>query len=140
MKNRLAKGRFSWGKFIITHESGTTIHEDRTDPNWWRSMPKHDITSVSVQLTNGEDIKHTLKGSKNHDYRFFLSRGKEMMFGTGGNSITDQWMTMGMVFNSDGDCIVEQVRSDGSVYSFKTNVFTMKLNLDLHGIDLKEVG
>lgn len=137
MEEEIAKGRFAWARLAVTYKQGITILEDRRDPNFWEKLPKKHITSLSVQLPN-LDMKHTLKASKNHNYQFFHYKRKKITFG-GGREKVKEYYGIGMVTNRNGDCQVLEVRPDGTVFAFASNVIEVGRNLDLHGIKLEEI-
>lgn len=141
-KETMARGRFAWGQFVVTYRHGETRYEDRSDGSWWNHLPKDDITSVSIEVQYADiyplrGIKHTLKASKSHNYRFFLYRGKKVVMGR--PSMCKEWMGMGMVTNKEGDCQVIEVRPNGSVFAFTSNVIEVGRNLALHEIILEEI-
>ena len=139
MTERIAKGRFHWARLVVTLKNGNAIFEDRSDENWWNNLDKKWITSLSVQITNPHSLKHTLKASKNHNYQFFHYKKREMLFGGGKDAVRDIAFAIGMVTDKNGDCQVLEVRPDGSVFAFKSNVVEAGRNLDLHGIKLEEI-
>lgn len=137
MKEELAKGRFPWAQLAVTYRQGVTILENRKDPYFWENLPKKYITSLSVVLPN-LDLKHTLKSSKNHNYQFFHYKRKKITFGGGVEKVKESY-GIGMVTNRNGDCQVLEVRPDGSVFAFASNVIEVGRNLGLHGIKLEEI-
>lgn len=136
MTEKYAKGRFDWARLVVTYKNGTSIFENRNDPDFWVDLPKRGISSLSVQLTG--DVKHTLKNSKSHNYQFFHYKWKKITFGGGRDSVKEAY-GVGMVTDKNGDCQVLEVRPDGSVLAFKSNVIEVGRNLDLHGIILEEI-
>ena len=139
MTEKIAKGRFDWARLVVTLKNGVTIFEDRSDEFWWDFLDKKWITSLSVQVTQPYSLKHTLKASENHNYQFFHYKKREMLFGAAGKKTRDLAFAIGMVTNKNGDCQVLEVRPDGSVFAFKSNVVETKQNLDIQGITLDEV-
>ena len=137
MTEKHAKGRFDWARLVVTYKNGNSILENRSDPDFWELIPKKGITSLSVQLTH-LGIAHTLKNSKVHNYQFFHYKWKKITFGGGKDSVKEAY-GIGMVTSKNGDCQVLEVRPDGSVYAFKSNVIEVGRNLDLHGIVLEEI-
>jgi hypothetical protein len=140
MTERIAKGRFHWARLVVTLNNGDTIYEDRSDPHWWNNLDKKWISSLSVQITNPHSLKHTLKASKNHNYQFFHYKKRKMFFSGGADKQPrDVAFAIGMVTDKSGDCQILEVRPDGSVFAFKSNVVEAGRNLDLHGIKLEEI-
>lgn len=138
MTERIAKGRMTWARLVVTYKNGTSISEDRSDPDFWVKIPKKHISSLSVQMIGNSSLKHTLKASKNHNYQFFHYKWKKITFG-GGMDNTEEAYGIGMVISKDGDCQILEVRPDGSVFAFKSNVVEAGRNLGLHGIKLEEI-
>lgn len=138
MTEKMAKGRMAWARLVVTYKNGNSILENRTDPNFWETILKKNISSLSVQLTSDLNIKHTLKASKNHSYQFFHYKWKKITFGGGADNVKEAY-GIGMVTNKNGDCQVLEVRPDGSVFAFASNVIEVGRNLDLHGIRLEEI-
>lgn len=140
-EEKIAKGRFTWARLVVTYNNGDTIFEDRSDPNFWNRLLKRGISSLSIQITapNPGSVKHTLKGSKNHNYGWFHYKKRSKTFGGGGTTTRDLAFAIGMVTSSNGDCITMEARPDGSIFTFKSNVVEVGRNLDLHGIKLEEI-
>lgn len=139
MTEKIIDGRFHWARLVVTLRNGTSVFEDRSDPYWWGNLDKKWITSLSVQITNPHSLKHTLKASKNHNYQFFHYKKRELLLGGGERNTRDVAFAIGMVTNKNGDCQVLEVKPNGSVFAFKSNVIEVGRNLDLHGIKLEEI-
>lgn len=132
---KIARGRFHWCRLVVTYKNGMTLFEDRSDENWWDNLPKKNISSLSVQMTGDLSIKHTIKGSKNHHFFFYHFRRRKIRFG-----LPDiETMGIGVVVNQHGDCSILEVKEDGSVYSYLTNVVALGVNLEKQGIVLEEI-
>lgn len=100
---------------------------------------------VSVMDRHGRTIRvspiqHTLKGSQQYNHQFFQFKTAVQPIGIRkGLPVPTQYhvnLTVGMVVDNEGHCIVMEAKEDRSVYTYYTTVYSMGLNLDLFNIKL----
>ena len=148
-----------FARFVVHYKNGKTVVEDRTDNYCWDDLPnKADISAMGILYDplilnerdqDGRQLRITdipqsliLKGSKRHNYRFFqyktidLQVGKSNVRSSGRHEVN---LTIGMVVDKEGHCIILEALPDVNIKTFYTTVHSLKLNLDLFDIKLEEI-
>jgi len=148
----------SFARFIVYYKNGETVVEDKRIPDFWDRLPKDNIAAMGIQydplVLNEMDqqgnqlrLKNVpqhlvLKGSKKHNYRFFQYKTVDMQLGrskerkAGRHEVN---LTIGMVVDKEGHCIVLEAMPDVVIRTYYTTVQSLHLNLDLFEIDLNEI-
>ena len=149
----------SFARFVVHYRNGETVVEDRRIPDFWDRLPnKESIAALGVQydplILNEKDQKGNqlrltnipqhliLKGSKRHNYRFFQYKTAEMQLGASKERKAGRHevnLTIGMVVDSEGHCIVLEAFPDVVIRTYYTTVYSLGLNLELFEIVLNEI-
>ncbi len=147
----------SFARFVVHYRDGNTIVEDRSQKYCWDNLPKDDIIAMGILydplLLNERDYEGKqfritnipqhliLKGSKNHNYRFFQYKTVEMRTASkkspGGRYEVN--LTIGMVVDKQGHCVVLEAMPGVVIRTYYTTVHHLRLNLDLFEINLNEI-
>lgn len=151
----------SFAKFVIHYRDGTTITEDRDDNYAWDNAPKEDISALGILYDPGiihVDDKplrvdglilrypfkeHTLRGSKKYHYGFFQFKDVLMATGNVGNfnqGRNELGLVIGMVINSEGNCIVMHGKPSRNISTYFTTVHSLRLDYERQGIYLEDCG
>ena len=148
----------TFARFVVHYKDGKTIVEDRKIPDFWDRLNKENIAALGIQYDplilnekdqNGNQLRLTnipqhliLKGSKQHNYRFFQYKTVDMQVGkskerrSGRHEIN---LTIGMVVDKEGHCVVLEAFPDVVIRSYYTTVYSLGLNLELFEIVLNEI-
>jgi len=148
----------SFARFVVFYKDGKTVVEDRKDNYCWDNLNKDNIAAIGVLydplVLNERDESGrqfrlpnipqqlVLKGSKRHNYRFFQFKTVDMLVGStktqkpGRNEVN---LTIGMVVDNEGHCIVLEAMPGVNIRIYYTTVHSLGLNLDLFEIDLEEI-
>jgi len=148
----------SFARFVVHYRNGETVVEDRNDKHCWDNLNKDDISAIGVLYDplilneRGKDDRQlrlsdipkslVLKGSKRHNYRFFQFKTVDFQLGkskdrnSGRHEIN---LTIGMVVDKEGHCIVLEALPDVNIRTYYTTVHSLRLNLELFEIDLDSI-
>ena len=149
----------SFARFVVHYKNGKTVVENRKIHDFWDNLPnKENIAALGVQydpiMLNEKDQygkqlrlcnvpQHLiLKGSKRHNYRFFQYKTVDMQLGTSKERRAGRHevnLTIGMVVDKAGHCIVLEAFPDVVIRTFYTTVYSLGLNLELFEINLNEI-
>jgi len=83
-----------------------------------------------------------LKSSKKHNYRFFQYKTVDMQVGNSKERRQERHevnLTIGMVVDKEGHCIVLEAMPNVNVKMYYTTVYSLRLNLKLFEINLDEI-
>ena len=148
----------SFARFVVYYKDGNTVVEDRKDNYCWDNLIKDDIAAIGMLYDplvlnekdkNGRQLRISnipqqliLKGSKRHNYRFFQFKTVDLQLGStkerrsGKHEVN---LTIGMVVDKEGHCIVLEALPDVNIRTYYTTVHSIRLNLDLFEINLEEI-
>jgi hypothetical protein len=148
----------SFARFVVFYKDGKTIAEDRKDVKCWDNLPKENIIAIGIiydplvlneKDENGKPLRLSnvpqqliLKGSQRHNYRFFQFKTVDIQVGdlkdrkTGRHEVN---LTVGMVVDKEGHCIVLEAMPNVSIRTYYTTVYSLRLNLELFEIDLDKI-
>jgi len=148
----------TFARFVVHYRNGETVVEDRNDKYCWDNLIKDDISAISVlydplilnerdeygkQLRlSGIPQSLVLRGSKLHNYRFFQFKTVELQLGKSKERRSGRHeanLTIGMVVDKEGHCIVLEALPGVNVRTYYTTVHSLRLNLELFGINLEEI-
>ena len=149
----------SFARFVVHYKNGKTVVEDRTDSYFWDNLPnKENITAMGIlydplilneRTQDGKQLRLTdipqsliLKGSKRHNYRFFQFKTIDLQVGASQDQGSGRYevnLTIGMVIDKEGHCVVLEAMRDINIKIYYTTVRSLGLNLDLFEIDLNEI-
>lgn len=149
----------SFARFVVFYKNGETVVEDKKDNNCWDNLIKDDISAIGVLYDplvlnekdkDGRQLRISnipkqliLKGSKQHNYRFFQYKTVDMQVGSSKNRRAGRHeinLTVGMVVDKEGHCIVLEAMPGVVIRTYYTTVHSLRLNLDLFEINLEEIG
>ena len=148
----------TFARFVVHYRNGETVVEDRTDNKCWDNLIKDDISAIGVLYDplilnerdkDGKQLRLSdipqslvLRGSKRHNYRFFQFKTVDLQLGktkerrSGRHEVN---LTIGMVVDKEGHCIVLEALPNVNVRTYYTTVHSIRLNLELFEIDLNEI-
>ena len=148
----------TFARFVVYYRNGETVVEDRNDNHCWDNLIKDDISAIGVLYDplilnerdkDGRQLRLSdipkslvLKGSKRHNYRFFQFKTVDLQLGaskerrSGTHEVN---LTIGMVVDKEGHCIVLEAMPDVNIKTYYTTVKSLRLNLDLFEINLEEI-
>lgn len=133
--------------------------EDRSNPYSWDHASKENVVGLGIQFDpitlRDENNQHFLDpngiplrvvplpvnlwASKKVTCQFFQDKEAVLRLIHGHRAQTIA-LRIGMVYNSEGDCVVIRGDQTGKVDTFLTDVHELTLNLELFEIDLETVG
>ncbi len=148
----------SFARFIVFYKDGTTVVEDRSKKDCWDALSKENIAALGILYDplvlnekdkDGKNLRISnlpqqliLKGSKRHNYQFFQFKTVDLQLGNskirkaGKHEVN---LTIGMVVDNKGHCIVLEAMPDVIIRTYYTTTFSLRLNLDLFKINLNEI-
>ena len=149
----------SFARFVVFYKDGTTVVEDRSKGDCWDALPnKNNIIAMGILYdpmvlnerdSNGKQLRISnlpqqlvLKGSKRHNYKFFQYKTVDMQLGkskernSGRHEVN---LTVGMVVDKEGHCMVLEALPNVVIRTYYTTVYSLRLNLELFEINLKEI-
>jgi len=148
----------TFARFVVHYRNGETVVEDRNDKYCWDNLIKDDISAIGVLYDplilnerdkEGKQLRLSdipqslvLRGSKRHNYRFFQFKTVDIQLGktkerrSGRHEVN---LTIGMVVDKEGHCIVLEALPGVNVRTYYTTVHSIRLNLDLFEINLEEI-
>ena len=147
----------SFARFVVHYKNGDTIEEDRNDPSCWDNLNKDNIKALGIrydplvlnardrdgrQLRLSDIPEQVLRGSNNHNYRFFQYKTVDFQVGKSkdrGSGRYEVNLTIGMVVDKEGHCIVLEATPNVGIRSYYTTVHSLHLNMDLFEINLNEI-
>jgi len=149
----------TFARFVVHYKNGETVVEDRTNGGFWDNLPnKEDIIAMGILydplILNGRDQDGNqlrlsdipqsliLKGSKKHNYRFFQFKTVDLQLGKTKNRNSGRHevnLTIGMVVDKEGHCIVLEAMSGVNIKTYYTTVHSLRLGLELFEIKLEEI-
>ncbi len=148
----------SFARFVVHYKNGETVVEDKRIHDFWDRIPKENIAALGVQYEPlilderdqyGKQLRLTnipqhliLKGSKRHNYRFFQYKTADMQVGASKERRSGRHevnLTIGMVVDKEGHCIVLEAFPDVVIRTYYTTVHSLGLNLELFEIDLNKI-
>lgn len=148
MTEQLAPGRFAWCKLRVKYRDLTMVDEDRSDGNWWKNLPKDDITGIFIVPIDkdGNDIHLRQTGfaispKSTRRIGFFHYKQAMKTFGlvSGMTKNKEIGYVIGIVTSSNGDADIIRMKPDHSTEKESVNIVDMKLNLEQQGIVLSEI-
>lgn len=149
----------SFARFVVFYKNGETVVEDKRIDDFWDLLPdKENIAAMGIQYDPlllderdqfGKPLRLSnvpqhliLKGSNRHNYRFFQFKTADMQVGkskTRRSGKHDINLTIGMVVDKEGHCVVLEAMPDVVIRTYYTTVQSLRLNLDLFEINLNEI-
>ena len=148
-----------FARFVVHYRNGETIVEDRKDDTCWDKLPnKENIIAMGILYDplilnerdkDGRQLRLSdipqslvLKGSKQHNYRFFQFKTVELQVGKSSDRKSGRHesnLTIGMVVDKEGHCIVLEAMPEVNIKMYYTTVYSLRLNLELFEINLEEI-
>lgn len=148
----------SFARFVVFYKNGETVVEDRNDKYCWDNLIKDNIAAIGILYDplilnekdkNGKQLRISnipqqliLKGSKQHNYRFFQYKTVDMQVGSSKDRKAGRHevnLTVGMVVDKEGHCIVLEAMPNVVIRTYYTTVKSLRLNLDLFEINLEDI-
>ena len=149
----------SFARFVVYYKNGEMVVEDRNDGYSWDNLKnKKNITAIGILYDplilnekdeEGNQLRLTdvpksliLRSSDKHEYRFFQFKTVDMQLGKSKDRSSGRYetnLTIGMVVDKEGHCIVTEAMPDMKIRTYYTSVKELRLNLELFEIELEEI-